>query len=57
MLFLQGSLGKLYNKWRDDIIKCMAYVEAIIDFGEDEDIDPAVATQSIHSSKLLYFEA
>jgi tRNA modification GTPase len=43
MCCVQGDLGKLYNKWRDDMIKCIAYVEALIDFGEDDDIDPDIA--------------
>jgi tRNA U34 5-carboxymethylaminomethyl modifying GTPase MnmE/TrmE len=29
----------LYDGWREDIIKCRALTEAIIDFGEDEGIE------------------
>ncbi len=33
---LRGSNSVLYNKWRRNIVECLAYVESIIDFGEDE---------------------
>lgn len=38
-LFVQGGLKHLYESWRTQLIKNMALVEAIIDFGEDEGIE------------------
>ncbi len=32
-----GGLSKLYEGWRGDLIKALAYIEAVIDFGDDED--------------------
>ncbi|KAA8494132.1 tRNA modification GTPase GTPBP3, mitochondrial [Porphyridium purpureum] len=34
-----GNLRVLYDSWRAQIIKCMANVEAVIDFGDDVDDD------------------
>ena len=42
---MEGSLSKLYNKWKDDIIKCLANVEAFIDFHEEENIEDDVLEQ------------
>lgn len=33
---LRGANSFLYNKWRREITECLAYVESVIDFGEDE---------------------
>ena len=37
---LEGAFGKLVESWRERLVKALAYVEAAIDFAED---DPAVA--------------
>ncbi|RMX63348.1 hypothetical protein DD238_005437 [Peronospora effusa] len=34
---LSGDIGDIYEGWRDSLIKCLAYTEAMIDFGDDED--------------------
>lgn len=31
-----------YDDWREQLIKCMALTEAVIDFGEDENIEDGV---------------
>lgn len=36
VLQMQGKLGHLYNGWRQDLVKQMAYLEAFIDFPEEE---------------------
>ena len=36
---MKGNLGKLYEEWRQELIRHMAYLEAFIDFPE-EDIPP-----------------
>jgi tRNA modification GTPase len=37
ILQLEGNLGKIYEKWREDIIEIIAIIEAFIDF-PDEDL-------------------
>lgn len=34
-----GNLSKVYSRWRRDVLKCIANVEAYIDFAEDENIE------------------
>ena len=36
---MDGRLSKLYEGWREDLIKGLAHAEAVIDFGDDEDLD------------------
>ncbi len=36
---LQGTIRTIYNAWREDLIKCLAQLEAWIDFGEEEELD------------------
>lgn len=33
---LQGNLGKIYDKWRQQILEISAFIEALIDFPEDD---------------------
>ncbi|XP_049825370.1 tRNA modification GTPase GTPBP3, mitochondrial isoform X2 [Aethina tumida] len=35
----QGSLSKLYNKWKNILVRCVAHIEAHIDFEETETLD------------------
>ncbi|XP_052255643.1 tRNA modification GTPase GTPBP3, mitochondrial-like isoform X4 [Dreissena polymorpha] len=39
---MDGDLSQLYQGWRADIIKCVADLEAFIDFSEDQDIEEHV---------------
>ncbi|KAF8339098.1 uncharacterized protein EI90DRAFT_2908566 [Cantharellus anzutake] len=39
---VEGAVKKRYEKLRKDIIGCLALVEALIDFGEGEDIEEGV---------------
>ncbi|RHZ83004.1 hypothetical protein Glove_101g25 [Diversispora epigaea] len=41
----QGGLKHLYDTWRQQLIENMAFVEAVIDFGEDENIEDGVLNQ------------
>ena len=36
---LDGRLSRLYEGWRAELIKGLAHAEAVIDFGDDEDLD------------------
>ncbi|KAJ3361729.1 tRNA modification GTPase gtpbp3, mitochondrial [Allomyces javanicus] len=44
----EGELGNLYEEWRATIISSMGHMEAMIDFGEDEQFEDGVweSTQS-----------
>ncbi|CEP19801.1 hypothetical protein [Parasitella parasitica] len=50
----EGGLRKPYEHWREQIIKCMATTEAVIDFGEDESIEDGVMDQVIQDVDNLY---
>ncbi|CAJ0633624.1 10439_t:CDS:2 [Entrophospora sp. SA101] len=52
----QGGLKNLYESWRKQLIKNMALVEAIIDFGEDENIEDDVFDQVTNQIKQLIIE-
>lgn len=39
-----GSLSKLYAQWRRKLIRCLAHVEAYIDFAEDQNIESDTLT-------------
>jgi len=43
----KGGLKKLYEGWRADVIKCRALTEAIIDFGEDDEIEDEIYEDGI----------
>ncbi|KAJ0395804.1 hypothetical protein ATCC90586_012130 [Pythium insidiosum] len=34
---LSGDVGEVYEQWRDELVRCLAHAEAMIDFGDDED--------------------
>lgn len=34
---LSGDVGEIYEQWRTEVVRCLAYTEALIDFGDDED--------------------
>ncbi len=36
---LDGRLSRLYEGWREELVKGLAHAEAVIDFGDDEDLD------------------
>lgn len=42
ILILKGGLKILYENWRKQLIENTAFLEAIIDFGEDENIEDGV---------------
>lgn len=43
----EGGLRVPYENWREKIVKCMATTEAVIDFGEDENIEEGVMDQVV----------
>ncbi|KAI7869140.1 tRNA modification GTPase TrmE [Spinellus fusiger] len=46
---VEGGLRIPYEGWREKIIQCMATLEAVIDFGEDEQIEDNVLDQVVTS--------
>ncbi|XP_029356895.1 5-taurinomethyluridine-[tRNA] synthase subunit GTPB3, mitochondrial isoform X2 [Echeneis naucrates] len=42
---MSGELGHLYQDWSNKLKRCLAYVEAFIDFSEDELIEDGVLNQ------------
>ncbi|RUS15961.1 tRNA modification GTPase GTPBP3, mitochondrial-like protein [Endogone sp. FLAS-F59071] len=49
----EGGLKHLYESWRTQLIKNMALLEAIIDFGEDEGIEDGIIEKVITSIRSL----
>jgi tRNA modification GTPase len=49
-------LKQLYEGWRGDIIKCRALTEAIIDFGEDDEIEDEVYEDGIPLTAIHKFQ-
>jgi len=47
ILFFQGETRAAYDALRSKIIHCLAQVEALIDFGEGEDLEEGVYEQGI----------
>ena len=39
---MEGDLSKKHLKWREDLLKLVAHLEAFIDFEESEDIEHGV---------------
>ena len=53
---MEGSLSKLYKEWREKIIKCLANVEAYIDFSEEENLEDNILEEGeITNRKNLNF--
>ena len=52
---MEGALSSVYKEWRRSIIKCLANIEAYIDFGEDENVDDNILkeSKSIYKTKTL----
>ncbi|KAK9762807.1 mitochondrial splicing system protein [Basidiobolus ranarum] len=49
-----GALKGLYENWRSGMIKNLALVEAIIDFGEDENIEDGIYNQVHDAISSMY---
>lgn len=45
LLQSNGSLSRLYHNWRKRMIRCIAHLEAFIDFSEDENIEDNVIVE------------
>lgn len=45
-----------YEKWRKTLLSCLAHVEAVIDFGDDNDIESGVAQEVLPVVRALRIE-
>lgn len=46
-------LSKVYTRWRDSLIRCLAHVEAVIDFDETEDLDENISAELVSNVRRL----
>ncbi|XP_012694946.2 tRNA modification GTPase GTPBP3, mitochondrial [Clupea harengus] len=53
---MAGDLGRLYHDWSQRLTRCLAHVEAFIDFSEDELIEDGVLNQVDESLSQLVRE-
>ncbi|XP_036378041.1 tRNA modification GTPase GTPBP3, mitochondrial [Megalops cyprinoides] len=53
---MAGDLGQLYSNWSQRLTRCLAHVEAFIDFSEDELIEDGVLNQVDSSVSQLQEE-
>jgi tRNA modification GTPase len=56
LLQANGVQSNLYNKWRKEILRNVAHLEAFIDFSEDENIEDGVMEQVMSSICTLESE-
>ena len=52
---MEGKLSNLYTKWKGQLVKNLSYLEATIDFVE-EDISPEIADSQIKDIKVVLSE-
>ncbi len=48
----EGALGELYERWRRQLIRALAWAEAVIDFGEEE-VPESVWTKVTSDARVL----
>jgi len=48
---MTGSLRKAFERWREILVQCLAYTEAVIDFGDDD----REGKSNIFHSILVYY--
>lgn len=51
-----GEAGAIFNGWRDQLIYCLAFLEADIDFVEEDDVPEDLPVQVIDNLQKLYGE-
>ncbi|XP_059575482.1 tRNA modification GTPase GTPBP3, mitochondrial isoform X3 [Alligator mississippiensis] len=42
---MEGELGQLYQRWSQELTQALAYIEAFIDFSEDDNVEEDVLTR------------
>lgn len=51
----EGALAELYGRWREQLTRVLAWMEAVIDFGEDE-VPETIWTSVRHDTERLSYE-
>ena len=51
--YMSGQATKMYDQWRVEMYHCIAYIEAFIDFGEDEGIEDDAMAESLQRLAVL----
>ncbi len=51
-----GVQRRQYERWRKTLLSCLAHVEAVIDFGDDNDIESGVAQEVLPVVEALRLE-
>ena len=51
-----GVQRRQYERWRKTLLTCLAHVEAVIDFGDDNDIESGVAQEVLPVVRALRLE-
>ena len=61
LMQMDGRFSCLYDGWRTDLIKGLAHAEAVINFGDDEDLDPSLegldGTGDDHTGEITFWGA
>ena len=53
----QGHVKREMDRLREDVIKCLALLEALIDFGEGEDLEDGIYDQGLTSPHSPLFSS
>lgn len=53
---MEGSLSNLYKSWSTNLLKCVAHLEAHIDFSEDEHLDDNIVENILVNTKSILEE-
>ena len=49
---MEGHLSQIYNSWRSKCLKCLANLEAYIDFSEEENVEDNVLVEGENKNYL-----
>jgi tRNA U34 5-carboxymethylaminomethyl modifying GTPase MnmE/TrmE len=49
---MDGRISSIYYGWRKELVSCLAHLEALVDFAEDED---DVGEKHIHAQGIHHF--
>jgi tRNA modification GTPase len=47
---LSGQLGDLYHRWSTELHTCLAHLEALVDFGDDEHLSADIPLKGTTAS-------
>ncbi len=50
---MDGALGALYEGWREGLLSALAYIEAVLDFPDEEDTPAAIGREQNHALRRV----